>query len=78
VTRPEDRPAFQIVQRVEPHVTDADYALKRGLKFLLRACGLRAVSAVEVQPDPANQTAHAFDQLRRDVAARHKIIRGRQ
>jgi hypothetical protein len=28
-------------------------ALRRGLKYLLRACGLRAISVVELHPDPA-------------------------
>jgi hypothetical protein len=51
--RPESRPTFRIELRVEPHVADATRALRRGLKFLLRACGLRAISAVELHPDPA-------------------------
>jgi hypothetical protein len=55
--RPEDRPTFRIELRPEPHVTDAIKALRRALKFCLRICGLRAISAVEVQSDAA-KTAH--------------------
>jgi hypothetical protein len=51
--RPEPRPVFVLTLRVEPYVADATRALRRGLKYLLRACGLRAISAVELHPDPA-------------------------
>jgi hypothetical protein len=47
------RPTFRIALRAEPHVADTIKALRRGLKFLLRACGLRAISVVELHPDPA-------------------------
>jgi hypothetical protein len=55
--RPEPRPTFRIELRAEPHVTATIKALRRALKFLLRVCGLRAISAVELHPDPA-KTAH--------------------
>jgi hypothetical protein len=51
--RPEPRPTFRIELRAEPHVADTIKALRRALKYLLRTCGLRAISAVELHPDPA-------------------------
>jgi hypothetical protein len=69
--RPEPRPVFQLTLRAEPHVADTIKALRRGLKFLLRACGLRAISAIELRPDPANQIADVFTELRRDVRDDH-------
>jgi hypothetical protein len=68
--RPEERATFRVVFRVEPHVADATRALQRGLKFCLRACGLRCVDAVEVRHDTANQIADAFTELRRNVRTR--------
>jgi hypothetical protein len=50
---PPDRPVFQLTLRAEPHVVDATRALRRALKFCLRACGLRCVDAVEVRHDTA-------------------------
>jgi hypothetical protein len=32
-------------------------ALRRGLKYLLRACGLRAISAVELHPETPHEPA---------------------
>jgi hypothetical protein len=46
--RPEERATFWVVFRVEPHVTDATRALRRALKFCLRACGLRCIDLREV------------------------------
>jgi hypothetical protein len=68
--QPEARTTFRVDLRVEPHVADATRTLRRGLKYLLRACGLRAVSTIEVQPDTSNQIAGAFHQLRCDVQQR--------
>jgi hypothetical protein len=48
--RSEQQPTFVLTLRVEPHVADATRALRRGLKYLLRACRLRAVDVREV-PD---------------------------
>jgi hypothetical protein len=50
--RPEQRSTFVLTLRAEPHVADTIKALRRGLKYLLRACGLRAIGAVELHPDP--------------------------
>jgi hypothetical protein len=50
--RPEQRATFVLTLRVEPHVADATRALRRGLKFLLRACGLRAVDVHEILDRP--------------------------
>jgi hypothetical protein len=44
----EKRPTFRLVLRAEPRV-DPVPALKRGLKFLLRRCGLRCISVEEIQ-----------------------------
>jgi hypothetical protein len=64
------RPTFRIDLRAEPHVADATRTLRRGLKYLLRACGLRAISVVKIPPDTSNQIAETFHHLRRSVAAR--------
>jgi hypothetical protein len=51
--RHEPRPTFRIELRAEPHVADTIKALRRALKYLLRVCGLRAVSidVHEIPPD---------------------------
>jgi hypothetical protein len=51
--RPEPQPVFVLTLRAEEPATDAIHRLPRGLKFLLRVCRLRAISAVELHPDPA-------------------------
>jgi hypothetical protein len=47
---------FQITLRVEEPATDAIHRLRRGLKFLLRACRLRAVDVREVLDPPDGPT----------------------
>ena len=56
-TRPEPRPVYVLTLLAEGPATDVIHRLRRGLKFLLRVCRLRAISAVEIHPDPANQVA---------------------
>jgi hypothetical protein len=48
---PDHRPVFVLTLRGEG--PDVIHRLRRGLKYLLRACGLRAISVVELHPDPA-------------------------
>src|SRR3981189_201254 len=50
------QPVFVLTLRAEPHVADTIKALRRGLKFLLRVCGLRAISAVELVRSRHDQT----------------------
>jgi hypothetical protein len=52
-TRPEPRPVYVLTLLAEGPATDVIHRLRRGLKFLLRVCRLRAISAVELHPDPA-------------------------
>ena len=54
---PEPRPIFQLTLRAEEPATDAIHPLRRGLKFLLRVCHLRAISIVELHPDPPDDSA---------------------
>jgi hypothetical protein len=42
------RPIFLLRLRPEKTVSHPVHALRRGLKFLLRSCGLRALSVVEI------------------------------
>jgi hypothetical protein len=55
VTRAANQPTFRVELRPEPGVVDPTHALRRGLRILLRAFGLRAVSAVELPPDDGKQ-----------------------
>jgi hypothetical protein len=48
--RPEPRPVYVLTLRAEEPATDVIHRLRRGLKFLLRACRLRAVDVREI-PD---------------------------
>jgi hypothetical protein len=43
-----NRPIFLLRLRPEKTVSQPIHALRRGLKFLLRSCGLRAVSVEEI------------------------------
>jgi hypothetical protein len=47
-----NRPVYTITVRADPHV-DPIRALRRGLKFLGRACGLRAVTVREYPAEHA-------------------------
>ena len=48
-----DRRIIVLRLRTEPSVEDADLALRRALKFLLRRCGLRVLT---VQKEPASES----------------------
>ena len=61
----EPRPEFVIVLRPEPHVADPIRALRRGVKYLLRGCGLRVVTLREY---PAT---HAVESVRQSNARRY-------
>jgi hypothetical protein len=52
--RPEQRATFVLTLRAEEPATDAVHRLRRGLKYLLRVCRLRAVDVREGldPPDP--------------------------
>jgi hypothetical protein len=52
--RPE-QPVFVLTLRAEEPATDVVHRLRRGLKFLWRACHLRAVDVREIPDRPESQ-----------------------
>jgi len=58
-----NRPIFLLRLRPEKTVSRPVHALRRGLKFLLRSCGLRALSIDEI-PDEGMAEPPPFSGMR--------------
>jgi hypothetical protein len=54
-----NRPIFLLRLRPEKKVSSPIRALRRGLKFLLRSCGLRALSIDEIPEKGMRADAHS-------------------
>jgi hypothetical protein len=60
------RPIFLLRLRPERTVSHPIHALRRGLKFLLRSCGLRALSIDEI-PEEGMAKPPPFSGMRADA-----------